>query len=126
MRLFLLRGRSESRIPLGLPVYLARASVPQQPELAVAADAGEHGLGVVTTRYWRPGEVLQVSPISQDFSVTAKVAYCWRKLEHSYHTGLVVQNPGTRWWEKFRPPSRKSPKAEPESARVRRDSPQNS
>lgn len=108
MRLFLLRGRSESRVPIGVPVYLARASLPQSMELAVAADAGEHGLGVVTTRFWRPGEILHISPISQEFSIVAKVAYCWRKLEHSYHTGLVLQNPGARWWEQFLAGTRRS------------------
>lgn len=108
MRLFLLRGRSESRVPIGVPVYLARASLPQSTELAIAADAGEHGLGVVTTRYWRRGEILQISSITQDFSVIAKVAYCWRKLEHSYHTGLLLQNPVSGWWERLVTPTRKS------------------
>jgi hypothetical protein len=109
MRLFLLRGRSESRVPIVVPVYLARASLPQSTELAIAADVGEHGLGVVTTRYWRPGEVLQISSISQDFSVIAKVAYCWRKLEHSFHTGLVLHNPGPCWWERFLPRPGRAP-----------------
>jgi hypothetical protein len=101
MRLFLLRGRSEHRVPIAIPVYLARASLPNQTEIAVAADAGAHGIRLVTRRYWRPGEVLIVSPLSNEPGVTAKVAYCSRRLEHTYNTGLEVEGASPRWWEKF-------------------------
>lgn len=101
MRLFLLRGRSERRIPVRLPVYLARASLPEETELAVAVNAGEHGLRVITQRRWRPGEVLIVTPLSNEPRITAKVAYCWRRLEHTYDTGLRVEAAAPRWWEKF-------------------------
>lgn len=101
MRLFVLRGRSERRVPVSLPVYLARASLPQETELAVASDAGEHGLRVVTRRYWRPGEVLIVSPLSSAPGVTAKVAYCTRRLEHTYNAGLEVEDAGPGWWKRF-------------------------
>ncbi len=99
MRLFLLRGRSERRVPVGMPVYLARASLPEETELAVATDAAEHGLRVTSKHYWRPGEVLTLSPSPNGPRVTAKVAYCWRKLEHTYHIGLRVENPGSGWWK---------------------------
>jgi hypothetical protein len=101
MRLLLLRGRSERRIPVGIPVYLARASLPQEKELAIATDVGEHGLRASTSRYWRPGEVLQISPLSDNSPITAKVAYCWRRFEHTYHTGLELENPEPNWWKKF-------------------------
>jgi hypothetical protein len=101
MRLFLLRGRSERRVPVRLPVYLARASLPKEIELAVAVNAGAHSLRVVTQRHWRPGEVLIVTPASNEPRITAKVAYCWRRLEHTYDTGLQVENADPRWWDKF-------------------------
>jgi hypothetical protein len=102
MRLLLLRGRAESRIPIGVPVYLARASLPHETELAVATDVGEHGLCVLASRYWRPGESLQVSPPSDELHIKARVAYCWKRFEHTFYTGLFLENPGSRWWEKFR------------------------
>jgi hypothetical protein len=101
MRLFLLRGRAERRVPVRLPVYLARASLPEETELAVAVNAGEHGLRVITQRHWRPGETLIVTSLSNEPRITAKVAYCWRRLEHTYDTGLRVERAGPRWWEKF-------------------------
>lgn len=101
MRLLLLRGRSERRIPVRMPIYLARASLPHQTELGIASDVGEHGLRVTTGHYWRPGEILQISPLFEETRITAKVAYCWRRLERSYHTGLVLESPEPRWWEKF-------------------------
>ena len=101
MRLFLLRGRSERRVPVSMAVYLARASLPTETEIAVATDVGEHGLRVITQRYWRPGEVVIVSPLPNEPGVTAKVAYCWRRLEHSCNTGLQVESAEPRWWEKF-------------------------
>ena len=101
MRLFLLRGRTERRVPVRMPVYLARASLPNHTELAVAVNAGEHGLRVITQRHWRPGEVLIVTPLSNQAGITAKVAYCWRRLEHTYDTGLRVESTDPRWWEKF-------------------------
>lgn len=101
MRLLLLRGRSEPRIPVGMPVYLARASLPQEIELAISADVGNHGLRVTTSRYWRPGEILQISPATNGPRITAKVAYCRRVFEHTYHTGLELERPEPRWWEKF-------------------------
>ncbi len=101
MRLLLLRGRSERRVAVNMPVYLARVSLPTQSELAVAVDAGEHGLRVIAQRHWRPGEVLIVSRFPKEPGITAKVAYCSRRLEHTYDTGLRVENAGPRWWEKF-------------------------
>jgi hypothetical protein len=101
MRLFLLRGRSERRVPVGVAVYLARASLPSETELAVATDVGQHGLRVTTKRYWRPGEYVIVSPLSNEPRITAKVAYCWRRLEHTCTTGLQVESDQPRWWEKL-------------------------
>jgi hypothetical protein len=101
MRLFLLRGRSDRRVAVSMPVYLARASLPAEAELAVAIDAVEHGLRVITRRYWRPGEVLIVSPLSNQPGIAAKVAYCSRQLEHTYNTGLEVKSASPRWWDKF-------------------------
>jgi hypothetical protein len=103
MRLFLLRGRSERRIPVRLPVYLARVSLLAETELAVAVNAGQHGLRVITRRHWRPGEVLIVTSLSNEPRITAKVAYCWRRLEHTYDTGLQVETAAPRWWEEFSP-----------------------
>lgn len=101
MRLLLLRRRSEPRIPVGMPVYLARASLPLERELAIATDVAEHGLRVTTSRYWRPSEILQISPISDGLRITARVAYCRRRFEHTYYTGLVLEDPEPKWWEKF-------------------------
>jgi hypothetical protein len=112
MRLLLLRGRSERRVPVGVPLYLARASLPAERELAIAVDVGEGGLCAVTSRYWRPGEVLQITPLSDEPSneedqITAKVAYCWRQLEHTCHTGLVLERPTPGWWKKFQTKTQK-------------------
>lgn len=101
MRLLLLRGRSERRVAVNVPVYLARACLPTETELAVAVDAGEHGLRVVTQRHWRPGEVVIVTALTNEAAIRAKVAYCCRKLEHTYDIGLQVKSAAPRWWEKF-------------------------
>lgn len=101
MRLLLLKGRTERRVPVGMPVYLARVSLPDRWDLAVATDACEHGIRVVTSRHWRRGETLQISSLVNQFRIQGKVAYCWRHLEHSYCTGVAVDPPAPRWWEKF-------------------------
>ncbi len=100
MRLLLLRGRSERRVPVGIPIYLARASLPQESELAITSDVGEHGLRVTTKRYWRPGEILTLSPSPNGPRVKAKVAYCWRQLEHTYNLGLRLETPAPEWWSR--------------------------
>ena len=101
VRLLLLRGRTERRVEVGMPVFLARLTLPDVKELAVATDAGEHGVCVVTNRFWRPGDSLRVSSLSNDCSLLGKVAYCWRRLQHTYCTGVTLDNPGPRWWETF-------------------------
>lgn len=101
MRLLLLRGRAERRVAVNVPVYLARASLPTETELAVALDAGEHGLHVVAQRHWRPGERVVVTCLANEPAIRAKVAYCSRRLEHTYDMGLQVKSAVPRWWEKF-------------------------
>lgn len=101
MRLLLLRGRAENRLPLGMPVYLARASLPAETELGVATDVADHGLRVVTARYWQPGELLVISSVSKEFQIKAKVAYCWKRLEHSCCLGLSLVDSAPRWWHAF-------------------------
>jgi hypothetical protein len=102
MRLLLLRGRAEHRVPIGTPLYLARPSPPHETELVLAVDAAEHGLRVATSRYWRPGEVLQIRPLSNEFVIKAKVAYCRKRFRTTFYTGLSLENPIPRWREKFR------------------------
>ncbi len=101
MRLLLLRRRTEPRVAVGMPVYLAREGLGDETELAVAMDAGAHGVRVVTSRQWRRGETLQIKSLVSQFSVHGKVAYCWRQLEHSYCTGVIVESPSPKWWEKL-------------------------
>jgi hypothetical protein len=84
-----------------MPIYLARASLPTEMELGVATDVAHHGLRVVTGRYWCRGESLLISPVSKEFQIQAKVAYCWKRLEHSCCLGLSLLDPAPRWWEAF-------------------------
>lgn len=101
MRLLLLRGRTEPRVAVGMPVYLARETLPDKTELAVATDVGAHGVRVVTSRHWRRGEALQITSLVNQFCIHGKVAYCWRQLEHSYCTGVIVESAGPKWWERL-------------------------
>lgn len=84
-----------------MPIYLARAGLPTEMELGVATDVADHGLRVVTSRYWQPGELLLVSSISKELHIKAKVAYCWKQLEHSCCLGLSLVDSAPGWWRAF-------------------------
>jgi hypothetical protein len=97
-------GRTEKRLPIILVVRLVHC----EPAPAVAEEKtytdniSPHGARLFSKQLWRPGDTVQVTPLS-DESICGKVVYCQKMPDDSYSIGVQFQARPVEWsvWQRF-------------------------
>lgn len=91
--------RSEVRIALAIPIFLANSRVPQEAEAAVTENVSACGVRASTSKRWQPGETLQISRSLSKFHLPARVAYCHQLSKDRFCVGLSFTSPYAGWWD---------------------------
>jgi hypothetical protein len=68
-------------------------------EKVVTENVSSHGARVLTRRFWRPAEQLQLAPLSGTSEVPAKVVYCQGLRSGFFRAGLEFQAKSIKWGE---------------------------
>jgi hypothetical protein len=90
-------NRSESRIPMEIPVMLdGHARVPGT-EATFTENVSAKGARVVTTRRWEKGAPLTFASRTGEFRSAARVAYCQPLRGDGYAIGVEFLEPVGRW-----------------------------
>jgi len=71
-------------------------------EKVITENASSHGARVLTRRFWRPAEQLQLGPLSGRSVVPARVVYCQGLRSGFFRAGLESQAKSIKWGESAR------------------------
>jgi hypothetical protein len=88
--------RYEKRIPMAIAVHISGHERAPGTETAFTENVSSRGARVVSTRRWRPNEMLEIASLPGDFRAKARVAYCQPKCE-GFVIGLEFLEPTGRW-----------------------------
>jgi hypothetical protein len=97
LRLKSFDARIEKRDPLPVQIYLASLDDPRARERTVTEDVSPHGARVLTSRYWRHGEVPLLTPLIGDYPKHARVVYCAPQPDGGYCVGVEFKGPSFKW-----------------------------
>jgi len=90
-------NRSESRIPMEIPVVLDGHSQVPGTEATFTENVSSKGARVVTTRRWDKGAPLTFASRTGEFRSAARVAYCQSLRGDGYAIGVEFLEPVGRW-----------------------------
>lgn len=89
----------EKRLPIAMVVNLAsvQAQGANGAEMTYTDNVSAHGACVVSSRYWEPGEVAEVTSLLDEIAMRGRVVYCRKHDEDRYAIGLNFQNCAVVW-----------------------------
>ena len=91
-------GRSEARLPLGVPVWLTSLRRPGVFEVVPTENVSTLGIRLVTQQFWEPAEtVLVTSP--PGLCVQGSVVYCKNLPSDDHILGIRLDALIERWME---------------------------
>jgi hypothetical protein len=90
-------ARMEKRDPLPMQVYLASLDEPRARERTITEDVSPHGARVVSSRYWQPGDVPLLTPLTGKYPKHARVVYCVPQPDGTYSVGIKFDGPSFKW-----------------------------
>ena len=88
--------RLEKRIPMAIAVHISGHRRAPGVETTFTENVSSRGARVVSTRRWRPNEMLEIASLPGDFRAKARVAYCLAQSE-GFAIGLEFLEPTGRW-----------------------------
>jgi hypothetical protein len=88
--------RPEKRIPMAIAVHISGHARMPGIETTFTENVSSRGARVVSTRRWRPNEMLEIASLPGDFRAKARVAYCQPQSE-GFAIGLEFLEPTGRW-----------------------------
>src|SRR5258707_6151885 len=88
--------RPEKRIPMAIAVHISVHERVPGTETTFTENVSSRGARVVSTRRWRPNEMLEIASLPGDFRAKARVAYC-RAQSEGFVIGLEFLEPTGRW-----------------------------
>ena len=88
--------RLEKRIPMAIAIHISGHRHAPGVETAFTENVSSRGARVMSTRRWRPNEVLEIASLPGDFRAKARVAYCQSQSE-GFVIGLEFLEPTGRW-----------------------------
>lgn len=89
--------RAESRIPMELRVQISGHPEVPGVETTFTQDVSSGGARVLTSRRWRPNDMLVLASAAGGFRSPARVAYCRRAVGEGFAIGLEILEPGPGW-----------------------------
>lgn len=89
-------NRLEKRIPMAIAVHISGHGRAPGVETTFTENVSSRGARVVSTRRWRPNEMLEIASLPGDFHARARVAYCQPQSE-GFVIGLEFLEPSGRW-----------------------------
>ena len=95
-----LEGRMEKRLPIALIAQLAQAQDDHSPhrlELTFTDNISAHGACVVSSRPWKPGELMDVTSVKDQVTRRGKVKYCQKRIDGRYGIGLRFPEHAVAW-----------------------------
>ena len=99
----------EKRLSIALVVNLTpvQGQSSNGTELTYTDDISAHGARVVSRHPWEPGDVAEVTSLSDRLSLQGKVVYCENRGEGRFAIGLTFQNGGVFWpvYQRYATPS---------------------
>ena len=88
--------RIEKRIPMAIAVHISGHRHMPGVETAFTENVSSRGARVISSRPWRPNEMLEIASLPGDFHAKARVAYCQSQSE-GFVIGLEFLEPSGRW-----------------------------
>ena len=97
-------GRTERRLPIILVVRIGHCEPAgvNGEEKTYTDNISPHGARLFSKQVWRPGDIVQVTPLS-DESVCGKVVYCQKMADGTSSIGVQFQARSVEWsvWQRF-------------------------
>jgi len=90
-------GRTDKRIAVSIPVYLARLKEPHSRELTSIENFSTRGACAISRRSWQSGEEAQITLLSGEFPVVGTVVYCEASTEGRFSLGLEFPEHSGNW-----------------------------
>ena len=89
----------EKRLPITIVVNLAQVNghASTVKEIAYTDNISAHGVCVISNRPWKPGELVEVTPMKEQITIRGKVAHCERRGEDRYAIGLTFRGGQVNW-----------------------------
>ena len=89
----------EKRIPIAIVLNIAQVhdQTANGAELTYTDNVSAHGACVVSSRSWKLGELMEVTPLKEQTTLLGKVAHCEKRSDHHYGVGLVFQGGHVTW-----------------------------
>jgi hypothetical protein len=88
--------RPEKRIPMAIAVHISGKGPAPGVETTFTENVSSRGARVVSTRQWRPNEMLEIASLPGGFRAKARVVYCQPQSE-GFVIGLEFLEPTGRW-----------------------------
>jgi hypothetical protein len=92
-------GRMERRLPLVLIVRLAQVEREGTggEERTYTDNISKHGACIFSTRPWKFGEKVRVTPVNEESTVCGNVVYCHKRADGHYDVGVQFQDGPVMW-----------------------------
>jgi hypothetical protein len=92
-------GRMEKRLPIAIVVRLARAldEPANGAELTYTDNVSAHGARVISRRAWQSGDVVQITSLKDETTISGKVIYCQKLPDDRYCIGLNFKDRRLTW-----------------------------
>lgn len=93
----------EKRLPIAIVVHLkeVQGQPANKPELTYTDNISAHGVCVVSSRFWKPGEAAEVTSLKDHVTLRGKVMHCEKRGDGRYGVGLTF-NGYQVTWSRFR------------------------
>ena len=98
----LLDGRIEKRLPVAVPIYLARLNELRAREQTVTVNASPHGARIISKLFWRPGEEALIARRTGEFLQIGRVVYSEQKMG-CFCLGVEFLDRSVNWGESLPP-----------------------
>jgi PilZ domain len=78
-------------------VYLISLKDPRAAERVLTENVSSHGARVITKQRCQPGEQQQITPLSGEFQLLARVVYCQPLPHKGFCVGLEFRECSVNW-----------------------------
>jgi hypothetical protein len=89
----------EKRLPIAIVVHLveAQGQSANGTELTYTDNISAHGVCVVSSRTWKPGELADITSLKDQITLRGKVVHCEKRSDDRYVVGVSFQGTPVAW-----------------------------